>query len=98
MKSAFPRQRRHRHAHVNLGLLLMGSIFSVSACSGEDPVPRTPAPITLSSEILATPLSTADTDRFFLHHGSGRRSLLCGWVHHGERGQPDGGRSPSDDR
>ena len=65
MKSAFPRQRRHRHAHVNLGLLLMGSILSVSACSGEDPVPRTPAPITLSSEILSTPLSTADTDRFF---------------------------------
>lgn len=65
MKSAFPRQGRHRHSHVNLGLLLMGSILSVSACSGEDPVPRTPAPITLSSEILSTPLSTADTDRFF---------------------------------
>lgn len=54
------------HFQFHVGLLLIGSIFSVSACSGDDPGPisNAPAPVTLNSEVLSTPLSATEADRF----------------------------------
>lgn len=60
-----PRLRHPFQFH--LGLLLMCAVLSVSACSGNDPAPTSNAParITLNSEILSTPLSATEADRFF---------------------------------
>ncbi|MBH0202391.1 MAG: hypothetical protein HP496_08880 [Nitrospira sp.] len=50
-----------------LGLLLISSALAVSGCSGEDAPQTSPTstPATLNSEILPTPLSATEGDRFF---------------------------------
>lgn len=50
-----------------VGLLVMGSAFVISGCSGDDPLIQSNAQAitTLNSEILSAPLSTTEADRFF---------------------------------
>ena len=50
-----------------VSLFLVNSTLIISGCSGDDPTPTATAParITLSSEILPTPLSATEGDRFF---------------------------------
>jgi uncharacterized delta-60 repeat protein len=48
-------------------LLVLSAAFITSGCSGDDPSPtsNTASPATLTSEILSTPLSATEADRFF---------------------------------
>ena len=67
MRSRVARSPFLRYFRSIVGVLVMGSAFVISGCSGDDPTPQsnTQAVVTLNSEILSAPLSPTEADRFF---------------------------------
>lgn len=95
----------HRYFSSLAVLLVLGFAFISLGCSSEDasPASNTPDPATLNSEILSTPLSATEADRFFaVTSTAGNQYYAAGFTTLGDdshmavaRIGPSGGLDPS---